>query len=173
MAYGNKDKNRTCHNCNCEFRSYKKTTKFCSAKCNNDHLYKERNIEAHNERKRNYQRETGKLKDYKRNRYQNDICFKAKEILRARLNMAIRRSHKSGSAVRDLGCSVSSLKRHLEAQFKPGMSWDNWPRNGWHVDHIKPLSAFDLTDPKQVKEACHYSNLQPLWASDNISKGGV
>jgi hypothetical protein len=48
------------------------------------------------------------------------------------------------------------------------MTWDNWTTDGWHIDHIKPLaSSFDLTDRKQFLEACHYTNLQPLWAKDN------
>jgi hypothetical protein len=51
------------------------------------------------------------------------------------------------------------------------MSWENWSRNGWHIDHIVPLDSFDLTNPDQVKTACNYTNLQPLWAADNIRKG--
>jgi 5-methylcytosine-specific restriction endonuclease McrA len=62
------------------------------------------------------------------------------------------------------------VKAHLEAQFKEGMSWENWGVSGWHVDHIIPLSSFDLSDEKQLKKAVHYSNLQPLWAADNIIK---
>ena len=52
------------------------------------------------------------------------------------------------------------------------MTWDNYGRYGWHIDHIKPLCRFDLTDGKQLLEAVHYTNLQPLWASDNYAKGG-
>lgn len=58
---------------------------------------------------------------------------------------------------------------HLEAQFAPGMTWEN--RGEWHVDHIRPLASFDLTDPEQLRTASHYTNLQPLWASDNLAKG--
>ncbi len=68
-----------------------------------------------------------------------------------------------------VGCTVAELKTHLESQFKPGMSWDN--RSEWHVDHIRPLASFDLTDPAQFKQAWHYSNLQPLWEAENLSKG--
>jgi len=51
------------------------------------------------------------------------------------------------------------------------MSWDNWTKDGWHIDHIIPLAAFDLTDREQVKQACHYTNLRPMWAEENLSKG--
>lgn len=77
---------------------------------------------------------------------------------------------KSGSAIRDLGCSMEELKVYLESKFQPGMSWDNYSFTGWHIDHIIPLSSFDLTDPEQFKQACHYTNLQPLWAEDNFKK---
>ena len=51
------------------------------------------------------------------------------------------------------------------------MTWDNWSNNGWHIDHIRPLSA--AVNEKELIELCHYINLQPLWAKDNISKGGT
>ena len=66
--------------------------------------------------------------------------------------------------------TVEQLKQHLESKFQPGMSWDNWTTDGWHIDHIKPLSSFNLNDRKQLLSACHYTNLQPLWAKDNLSK---
>lgn len=91
--------------------------------------------------------------------------------LRARITKAINRGQKSGSAVRDLGCSVEYLKAYLEGQFEPGMTWDNWAPDGWHIDHIRPLASFDLTDPEQFRQAVHYTNLQPLWAKDNLKKG--
>lgn len=91
--------------------------------------------------------------------------------LRSRLNKAIAGNYKAGSAVSDLGCSIEELKRHLESQFQEGMSWDNYGRKGWHIDHIVPLANFDLTLEADIKIACHHTNLQPLWAKDNISKG--
>src|SRR5947207_6212950 len=68
-----------------------------------------------------------------------------------------------------LGCSLSDLASHIESNFLPGMSWEN--RNLWHLDHIRPLKTFDLSDPTQLAVACHVSNLQPLWAGDNLKKG--
>jgi hypothetical protein len=62
------------------------------------------------------------------------------------LRTALKNNSKRGSAVKDLGCSIEELKIYLESKFLPGMSWDNWSPDGWHIDHIKPLSKFDLTD---------------------------
>jgi hypothetical protein len=112
-----------------------------------------------------------------RKRYKTDINFRLSDILRSRLNKAISNNQKSGSAVSDLGCSVAKLKIYLQMKFHRNsrgrhecMTWDNYGHKTWHIDHIKPLSSFNLTDPKQLKEACHYTNLQPLWARDNIKK---
>jgi hypothetical protein len=84
---------------------------------------------------------------------------------------------KNGSAVKNPGCSLEKLKLHLEKQFyshldtKEMMTWDNHSPGGWHIDHIIPLSTFDLTDINQLKQACYYTNLQPLWAKENLTKG--
>ena len=94
-----------------------------------------------------------------------------RQRLRNRLHQALKGYVKNGSAVSDLGCTVQELKIHLENQFEEGMTWDNWKFDGWHIDHIKPLSKFDLTDPEQLKEAVHYTNLQPLWWNENLEKG--
>lgn len=85
--------------------------------------------------------------------------------------MAMKKNSKHGSAVRDLGCSIEEFKTHLESKFQHGMTWENYGRKGWHIDHIKPLSSFDLTDGEQLKIACNYKNMQPLWWNDNLSKG--
>ncbi len=84
--------------------------------------------------------------------------------------IAIRTGAKSGSAVRDLGCTILELKAYLEARFLPGMTWKNHGLKGWHIDHIRPLTSFDLADRAQLLQAVHYTNLQPLWWQDNLRK---
>ena len=106
---------------------------------------------------------------YNNKRNKIDIKFNLSNKLRWRLNRAIKGNYKSGSAVSDLGCSIEFLKQYLESKFKDGMSWSNYGQ--WHIDHIYPLSKVDLTDRDQFLKACNYSNLQPMWAKDNISKG--
>lgn len=69
-----------------------------------------------------------------------------------------------------LGCSIKFLKKHLESQFKLGMSWDNYGLYGWHVDHIRPCASFDLSKPEEQRKCFHYTNLQPLWAEENNRK---
>lgn len=111
-----------------------------------------------------------KFNQYYRERRQ-DVRFKIAHNLRCVLRQAVKNNFKSGSAVRDLGCTIRELKRHLESQFQPGMTWENYGLYGWHIDHIKPLSSFTLSDRTQFLEACHYTNLQPLWAKENLQKG--
>jgi hypothetical protein len=105
------------------------------------------------------------------NRLKIDVDFKLAYYLRCRLYRAIKNNQKVGSAVKDLGCTIPELKLYLESLFKLGMTWDNWTWNGWHIDHIKPLSKFNLQDRNEFLKANHYTNLQPLWAEENISKG--
>ncbi len=99
-----------------------------------------------------------------------DPCAKLAKALRTRLRSALKNQQRTGSAVRDLGCSVAELRKYLESLFLPGMSWENWGRHGWHIDHIRPLVSFDLLNPEQLKQAVHFSNLQPLWQHDNQTK---
>lgn len=72
-----------------------------------------------------------------------------------------------------LGYTVDQLMAHLERQFQPGMSWENYGQGGWHIDHKVPLSAHNYTCPDDLdfKRAWALSNLQPLWGADNLSKG--
>jgi len=110
---------------------------------------------------------------YFKERCKIDINYKLAHMLRSRLNSAVRGDYKSGSAVKDLGCSIEYFKNHIEKQFLDGMSWDNHGREAeeWSIDHIKPLASFDLSDREEFLEVSHYTNLRPMWHLDNLIKG--
>ena len=98
-----------------------------------------------------------------------DPAFRLVCYLRSRLAQAVRGKWKGSSAVRDLGCTLDEFMAYIARLFRKGMSWENY--GAWHLDHVRPLASFDLGDPAQCAAACHYTNLQPLWAIDNIRKG--
>jgi hypothetical protein len=109
-------------------------------------------------------------KKYRKLKYNTDICYKILDNLRTRLTQSLKKNLKSKRTEELLGCSIKFLKKHLESQFKPGMTWDNHTIHGWHIDHVRPCNLFNLSDPKQQEQCFHYSNLQPLWAKDNLRK---
>lgn len=82
-----------------------------------------------------------------------------------------RRNNRKGT-VELLGCSVPHLKAHLERQWEPGMSWENYGKGAgkWNVDHIRPCASFNLRDQEQANQCFHFSNLRPMWHEDNSSK---
>lgn len=104
-------------------------------------------------------------------RYRKNNNTRIAHCLRTRLKSVLKGKVKRGSAVRDLGCSIDELKTHLESMWQPGMTWENHGVHCWHIDHIYPLSKSDLVNPEELRKACHYTNLQPLWWQDNIAKG--
>lgn len=110
---------------------------------------------------------------YTTNRRRTNINVRLASNLRRRLTHIIKGTVKVGSAVRDLGCSVEELKVYLEGKFTEGMTWDNYGfgNDKWNIDHIEPLSKFDLSNIEQFKQANHFSNLQPLWQQSNFRKG--
>lgn len=116
-------------------------------------------------------------RDYDCKRKSKDFQYKIKKYLRTRLNIAFKYSQKNGSAIKDLGCSIEELKIWLSQFFYTNketgimMTFENYGYYGWHIDHHIPLSFFDLNNKDDVKKACHYTNLRPLWAKDNLSKG--
>lgn len=106
---------------------------------------------------------------YEKNRLKQDPFFKLRKNLRSRLALFIKRQdfRKTNKFLNVLGCSFNDLQIYLEKQFKPGMTWEN--QGKWHVDHIIPLSS--AKNETDMYKLCHYTNLQPLWALDNIRKG--
>lgn len=118
-------------------------------------------------RKDLYKKNSKKIIDRARMRRKTDLSYRLKVNLRARLAKALTIRHPA-STTKSLGCTVGELKKYLQSKFQLGMSWDNYGK--WEIDHIRPLASFDLIDKTQYQLACHYSNLQPLWASDNRKK---
>lgn len=104
---------------------------------------------------------------YKKNYRKKNLIS---STLRSRMRLAMKNKQKNGSAVKDLGCTITEFKKYIESRFRKGMTWNNWSINGWHLDHIVPLSFFNLSDRKQFLKACHYTNLQPLWSQENFLK---
>ena len=90
--------------------------------------------------------------------------------IRLRKILIIQSTYKKDSTFNLVGCTVEKLKYHLERQFKDGMTWFNYGVFGWHIDHIIPCSKFDLSKLEEQKKCFHFTNLQPLWAADNIKK---
>lgn len=106
---------------------------------------------------------------YVRERMETDPIFRLTYTVRNRIFYAFRdHGFRKGSKTADLvGCTWETLKKHIEEKFKPDMSWEN--RSDWHIDHIIPLAT--AKDEEQMIALCHYTNLQPLWAAENLAKG--
>lgn len=102
-------------------------------------------------------------------RLRANIIYKLKNRLRKRLNNAINNNAKIASHIRDLGCSIDELKTYLESQFQEGMTWYNYGTE-WHIDHIIPFQFCDLENPDHQRLVCHYTNLRPMWAAENIGR---
>lgn len=115
------------------------------------------------------------LREYKR-KYEclkraNDENYNLYLKLASRIRCALKEQKKSARTMELVGCSLMELRNWLTMQFTEGMTWVNYGRFGWHIDHVKPCAMFDLTDPDQQTKCFHYTNLQPMWWNDNISKG--
>lgn len=96
---------------------------------------------------------------------------KALKNLRERMRLALKGVYKSGKSFELIGCDYEFFVKHIERQFKPGMTWDNYGNGGWVIDHIVPCAVFDLTKDYQQKACFNWQNLQPLWEWENLAKG--
>lgn len=112
-----------------------------------------------------------RINNWAKKRRKINILHKLKENIRIRTNFALRDKiwNKQDIFYNYIGCSIEFLKQHLESKFTKGMTWDNYGKFGWHIDHIVPLSS--AKTPEKLYKLCHYTNLQPLWAKDNLKKG--
>jgi hypothetical protein len=136
----------------------------------------ERNLEKVKAKGRNYlknNREKIYLRhnEYRKKKYDTDELFKLSCAIRNSVAKIARRVRvkKGKTSLEYLGCSLEEFKVHIESQWQEGMSWENHGFDGWHIDHIKPIDWYikHSDDPWQAN---HYTNLQPLWAEENMSK---
>jgi hypothetical protein len=134
--------------------------------------YYKNNSEKHKETTKQWRKNNkNKIQAYNTEKYHSDPQFNIALRLRSRLGIALRAqgANKAGRTEELVGLPFEELKKYIESLFIDGMTWEN--RKLWHIDHIKPVSSFDLTNPEEQKKCFHYTNLQPLWAEENLTKG--
>ena len=168
---------RMCRECNIEYKRKKRETKKYKEK---DEAYNKKYKESGRRKEKNQkwyeenkERIIQRMITYNKKKYHEDPYYKLTVTLRNRFGKTLREqlAKKSEKTLDILGCSIPFLMIHIEKQFEPGMTWDNHGLYTWHIDHKHACARFDLTDPEQQKKCFHYTNLQPLWAKDNLSKG--
>lgn len=142
---------------------------------NKEHILEQMKVyaDSHKEQKAEYdkkyrQENKEKLRIQKKEWAKHSIEHKIRCNLRRRIAHALKGESKSAHTMELIGCSIEFLKEYVSKMFLDGMSWDNYGQ--WHLDHIRPCSSFDLSDPIQQRECFNYKNLQPLWANDNLKK---
>ena len=140
----------------------KTTKKYCLINREKILKNKKKYRKAHKEEIDNYR------KKYEYRKRKIDVNFRIKHNLRNRILKIFKNINRSKSTGKLVGCSIEFLKQYLEKQFKPGMSWSNYGK--WHVDHKIPCCTFNLSKPSEQKKCFHYTNLQPLWAEENLKK---
>lgn len=166
---------RMCRNCFIEYKRNKRK---------NDPKYREKDIEYKEKYKSSgRRRETCQLRyaekreeiikkcvAYNKKKYHEDIKFRITKSLRERMRrfLKMKDAKKCNTTMNLIGCTPIFLKEYIESKFKEGMTWDNYGE--WHIDHIQCCKSFDLTNEEEQTKCFHYTNLQPLWASENLSK---
>jgi hypothetical protein len=135
--------------------------KECSLKAKKENYYKNREARIK------------QTTQYQNNKRKTDPLFRLEKNMRSRLYHALRsqKADKTNRTFKLVGCTIQFLKGYLQSKFTEGMTWEKYGQ-GFHIDHIKPCCSFDLTKEEEQKKCFHYTNLQPLWAEDNMKKGG-
>jgi hypothetical protein len=133
--------------------------------------YRLDHLEEMRERDRDFRRRNPEKAVNDARAYRATINGKVKDNIARKLNYSLHGLKKSHSIMELTGCTLEFLRGYLESRFLADMTWENYGKFGWHIDHIRPCASFDLSDPEQQKICFHYTNLQPLWAKDNHSKG--
>jgi hypothetical protein len=131
------------------------------------------------QRKEWYQENREAIKERRSKRrkeqYNSDPNYKLSCLLRSRIYETLKavnasKNHRTNELI---GCTISEARLYLESLFEKGMTWENNTHDGWHIDHIIPCTYFNLNDIEEQKKCFHYTNLRPLWASENLSKSSV
>ncbi len=112
-------------------------------------------------------RNPDKVKEHRR-RAASKPSYKISHSIRARVRDFAVDGLRCESTSKIVGCSQTFLANWIASKFKRGMSWDNYGE--WHIDHVVPISKFDKSDPSWIYKSSHHTNLQPLWAKDNLDK---
>lgn len=170
---------KICTKCKIEkdFSEYHKDSKYLRANCKDCHNEaKRKNYHAksdyYKKRMKDYDlSEEGKVKRSSRNkmRRKTDPVWKVSQLYRGRLSDVFSGWCRSQSSLEILGCSWEELKNYIELQFKDGMTWENHGYYGWHIDHKIPVAS--AKNFQELLNVFHYTNLQPLWAEENMAKG--
>ena len=119
---------------------------------------------------KNVERKRAYMTEYAKTRRQKDPLYKFFQSIRSQAVRVVKQvglGKKPTNTFKWVGCSPEQLKAHIESLFLEGMTWDNYGKYGWHVDHLRPVSSFK---PEEWEQINHYTNLQPLWWQDNLSK---
>ena len=140
----------------------------------NNKRYRQDNLEYLKERNRDYQRKHCKILSIKKQQLINSTPLrKFKERIRLLVKGSFYRlkHNKNRRTSQILGADWEIVKKHFVSQFKDGMTWEAFIAGDIHVDHIQPLASAKTEE--ELIALCHYTNLQPLWCLDNLSKGAT
>jgi hypothetical protein len=143
-----------------------KINRFYRQKYHNNKEYYKKILKEYYKKNKSKLIEQARIRNKQRRKM--DINYRIVLRLRSRLRQALKNNQKNGHTTELLGCSIEFLKQHLEKKFKKDMSWSNYGK--WHIDHIRPCASFDLRKPSEQRKCFHYTNLQPLWAEENLIK---
>lgn len=164
---------KICTVCKTVYVTQRNKSTFCSGTCRNV-VWRNQNREKYRLKQQewilnNPEQHQKNQYEYKKDQLKANPLAKLRKTLRVRLYIALTKKQiiKTGKLKEYLGCSIAELKIYLEKKFTLGMTWEN--HGQWHIDHIIPLAS--ATSEEETLKLCHYSNLQPLWAKDNLSKG--
>ena len=132
--------------------------------------YKEKYDQLNKKKHQEYRQNRKLIRNKKMKEYMKIPKNRILRSLRIRLYDTLKRNSKSMKTIELLGCSIIFFQQYIEKQFEIGMNWGNYGRNGWHIDHIIPCCKFNLSKQEEQRKCFHYTNLRPLWATENLKR---